>query len=315
MNPMISVVMPVYNAEKYVAEAIDSILNQTYGDFEFIIVDDCSTDNSYDIIRMYAETDNRIKLFRNDINSKLPKTLNFGISKSVGKYIARMDADDISLPERFAKQLEFMEQNPDVGVFGSYAVTIGACSRLIKVQLKSCLIKSFSLFFCNNMLHPSVIIRKNIFETYSDLKYDENLSGLAEDYDLWVRMLLKGIKFANLDLPLLKYRISPKQATKVLFEDIERFSQQVIIKNLKILYGNNFTAQLLNEHELYIQSSRSLLQQLFSYYGFCLYKEKFMLANSISKVLTKDEANNFFNKIDVVLKIRNKCLDFLGVNL
>ena len=118
-TPMISVVMPVYNAEKYVAEAVESILQQTYTDFEFIIIDDCSTDNSYGILQTYAAKDIRIRLFKNDVNNKLPNTLNFGIAQSNGKYIARMDADDISLPERFAKQVEFMESHPEIGVCGT----------------------------------------------------------------------------------------------------------------------------------------------------------------------------------------------------
>ena len=114
--------MPVYNAEKYIVEAVDSILNQTYSDFEFIIIDDCSTDASYEILQSYAAKDNRIRLFKNDVNKKLPKTLNFGISQAKGKYIARMDADDISLPERFAKQIKFMESHPEIGVCGTWLV-------------------------------------------------------------------------------------------------------------------------------------------------------------------------------------------------
>ncbi|TXJ00169.1 MAG: glycosyltransferase family 2 protein [Neisseriales bacterium] len=118
--PIISVVMPVYNAEKYITEAVESILNQTYSDFEFIIIDDCSTDSSYQILQKYAEKDKRIRIFRNDTNRKQAYTKNFAIKLAKGKFIAFMDADDISLPARFTKQVTFMESHPDIGVCGTW---------------------------------------------------------------------------------------------------------------------------------------------------------------------------------------------------
>ncbi|MDD3266704.1 MAG: glycosyltransferase family 2 protein [Burkholderiales bacterium] len=307
MTPMISVVMPVYNAEKYVAEAIESILNQTYSDFEFIIIDDYSTDNSYEIINKYAKADKRIRLFRNEVNKKLPKTLNFGISQSLGKYIARMDADDISLPERFTKQIEFMEQNPDIGVCGSYAEVFYASNGLMKVQLDHGSIKSFTLFFLNNLIHPTLMVRKSIFE-YDGLWYDENLDGLAEDYELWIRFLLNGVRFTNLDEVLLKYRSSPNQITNQLKIGLAKFSNQLVIKNLKSLFGDKYHTSLMQHHYFYIQKP-VFAKLIFNYYGFLKYKKQFLQANVISKILEPNEARDFFRKIDPFYKIKTKMLN------
>ena len=121
--PRISVIMPAYNAEKYIREAIDSILAQTYTDFEFIIIDDASTDATASIVESYS--DERIRFFRNEHNMGVANTLNRGLDLAVGEYIARMDSDDISLPERFAKQVEFMDTHTDVIVCGSNAIVFG----------------------------------------------------------------------------------------------------------------------------------------------------------------------------------------------
>ncbi len=231
-TPMISVVMPVYNAEKYVTEAIESILNQSYSDFEFIIIDDCSTDNSYDILHSYVSKDNRIRLFKNDMNNKLPKTLNFGISQAKGKYIARMDADDISLPERFAKQIEFMESHPEVGVCGTWIDVFSEESSqttCIKYPAEHKLISVRLLFDENCIAHPSTFLRREIFFDFQ-LYYNLSLQGHAEDYELWVRLLEQGILFYNLPEVLLMYRKSDVQ-TMVVFKQQIDFSVQSIIKN------------------------------------------------------------------------------------
>lgn len=118
--PLIYVVMSCYNREKYVVEAIESILNQTYTNFEFIIIDDCSTDNTFEIVKEYAKKDNRILALKNDKNYCYVHSLNKGIEIAKGKYIARMDDDDISLPERFEKQVEFLEKNEDIIALGTF---------------------------------------------------------------------------------------------------------------------------------------------------------------------------------------------------
>ena len=114
--PEISAIMSVYNGEAYLKEAIDSVINQTFVDWELIIINDCSTDSTEDILSAFAEKDERIKVYTNEVNMKLPASLNRAISLCSGKYIARMDADDICLPDRFEKQYRFMEDNKDVSL-------------------------------------------------------------------------------------------------------------------------------------------------------------------------------------------------------
>ena len=157
---LISVVMAVYNGESCVDDAIKSILNQTFKDFEFIIVDDGSSDNSYNIIKSYASRDKRIKIIRNLVNLGLTKSLNKAILLSKGTYIARQDDDDISLPNRLEYQIKFLQENPDYAFCG--------CNGILK-QNKAELLKSFSLeeikrnlIKKNCFAHPSIIIRRSI---------------------------------------------------------------------------------------------------------------------------------------------------------
>ena len=114
--PEISVIMSVYNGEEYVAEAVESILNQTFSDFELIVIDDCSTDTTGEILKRLAERDERVKVHPNEVNLRLPSSLNKAISLARGRYIARMDADDIALPERLERQYAFMEAHPNVAL-------------------------------------------------------------------------------------------------------------------------------------------------------------------------------------------------------
>lgn len=231
--PIISVVMPVYNAEKYIVEAVDSILNQTYSDFEFIIIDDCSTDASYEILQSYAAKDNRIRLFKNDVNKKLPKTLNFGISQAKGKYIARMDADDISLPERFAKQIKFMESHPEIGVCGTWLVEFSKTGEkpvTPNITHEDIIV---TMYFSNNCIaHPTVMMKSSIFQQQNIL-YNENHMGIAEDYALWNECLNNDVRFHNLPIILLRYRIHDNQTTSSNFTKIQSHAQQIIISNLR----------------------------------------------------------------------------------
>ena len=124
MKPDISVIMSVYNGETYLEEAIESVRNQTFKNWELIIINDCSTDSTAEILAGFASKDERIKVHPNEVNLKLPKSLNKAISLSTGKYIARMDADDICLPDRFEKQYKFMEENPDISLSSCRFMTV-----------------------------------------------------------------------------------------------------------------------------------------------------------------------------------------------
>lgn len=196
----ITVLMPVYNGEKYLRQAMDSILNQTYRNFEFLVINDGSTDSSEEIILSYK--DERIRYIKNETNLRLIATLNKGIELAAGKYIARMDADDISEPERLQIQYSFMEQHPEVAICGSWFNIIGHEERVVKYvrDHNSIMLKMFyQCHFC----HPSVILRKEMLETF-DHKFDPTFLH-AEDYDFFVR-IGEQYKLANIQQVLLHYR-------------------------------------------------------------------------------------------------------------
>ena len=210
MNPQVSIIMPVYNGEKYIKETIESILSQTFKDFEFIIIDDHSTDNSVNIISSFK--DPRIKLSVNEKNLGLSNTLNLAIENSKAKYIARMDHDDISLPNRIEEQFNFMEQNPEIGACGTYIKMFGFGEpRIKKFPLKGSDIKA-ELLLHSPMAHPTVMFRKEVLKKY-DLKYNSEYDG-AEDYDLWERMNTVTI-MANIPKILLNYRLHESQLSRI----------------------------------------------------------------------------------------------------
>lgn len=204
MPPRVSVIMSVYNGEQYLAEAIDSILGQTYTEFEFIIIDDASQDNSFSIVRDFARKDKRIRIIENQDNQGLSVSLNKGVRAARCEYIARMDADDISAPTRFEKQVAFMDANPEIGVCGTWFEMIGERQGQVgKFPNKHTAIH-LRMLFANAMAHPTVMMRASLLERYS-LQYDEQVL-FAQDYELWSRAI-ENLRFANLDQVLLYYRV------------------------------------------------------------------------------------------------------------
>jgi glycosyltransferase involved in cell wall biosynthesis len=207
MTPLVSVVMPVYNGERYLEAAIQSILNQSFTDFEFIIINDGSVDNTRIILQKYEHIDERIRVYTQD-KSGLVASLNRGCQIARGKYIARMDADDISLPERFAKQLLFMEANPKVGVCGTWIKTIGqAAGRLAKYPTDHITILCY-LLFDSPICHPSAMMRKQLFENLH-LTYNR-LHVYGQDYRFWIDCS-NFVWMANIGEALLLYRLHSDQ--------------------------------------------------------------------------------------------------------
>lgn len=201
---LVSVIIPVYNCEKYVESAVRSIMNQTYKNLEIIITDDCSTDGTYYILQKLAEEDSRIKLYKNTNNLKIVATLNNMIALVKGKYIARMDSDDISLPNRIEKQVEFLEKHSDYGICGCEAFHISEKGRFIGISFipnKNRDIQIYSKYE-NPFYHPTVLIKTELMK---DLKYEKKYED-AEDYYLWKQLLLKTKGF-NLREKLFYYRI------------------------------------------------------------------------------------------------------------
>lgn len=207
-NPRVTVLMPVYNGEKYLRKAMESILRQTYTDFEFLIINDGSTDRSVEIIESYQ--DSRIRLIHNEKNIKLIATLNKGIELALGEYIARMDCDDISLPDRLAKQVAFMDTHPEIGVCGTWAKVIdenGNVNRSIKA-LTGKSIKRLC-WRPSPFIHPTIMARTSLLK---ENRYSEGYPH-AEDYELWLRLSQK-TTFYNLDKFLLLYRVHDSGITK-----------------------------------------------------------------------------------------------------
>jgi len=223
-NPLISVVMSVYNSEKYLKEAIDSILIQTYTNFEFIIINDGSRDRSLEIIRKYQEEDERIILISRE-NKGLPYSLNEGIRLSKGKYIARMDADDISLPTRVEEQVIFMEENRDIGICGCSILDLDTDRKWILTPYDKRL--KVELLFLSAFAHPSVMIdRKMMIE--NNLFYNEAFFQ-SQDFELWVRMS-KYTKFANLKSTLLRYRVLEDSISREADKNTEE--RYLVIKSI-----------------------------------------------------------------------------------
>lgn len=207
MSIPVSVILPAYNAGPFIAEAITSILNQTYTNFELIIINDCSTDNTEEQILSFA--DKRIIYTKNEQNSGLIFNLNKGIELSKGKYLVRMDADDISMPHRIATQVEFMDNNPEIGISGTWFQSFGARDGVTKYEAGNDDIKIQMLFHCR-FCHPSVIIRKKVITDYN-FQFSTDYPH-AEDYELWARMAFK-TQFANIQKTLLKYRVHADSVT------------------------------------------------------------------------------------------------------
>jgi len=285
-QPLITVLMPVYNAAPYLAEAIDSILNQRFKDFEFLIINDGSTDNSLEIINSYK--DKRILLINNGQNIKLIATLNKGIELAQGKYIARMDADDISLPERLEKQVQFMETHPEVGLCGSFVRTVGLAKNYDVHYACSHDEIKFNLFFDTHFPHPAAFIRKSVLSE-NNLKFDFGFIH-AEDFELWNRMA-QHTRLAILPEILVHKRVHPEQIsvkyTPIQLEVSSKIRRQ-LIKNLgieptdkEILLYDNFLEQNIPKEKMDVIVLLNFL-------------DKLIKGNTKKKVYNASLFNNYF---------------------
>lgn len=204
MSPVISVVMPTYNGEKFIKEAIESVLFQSYSNFELIIVDDGSTDKTEEIIKMFE--DKRIVYVKKANNSGISDSLNKGISIAKGDFIARMDDDDVNCRNRFFEQVHVLKNNKNIVLCGSNVYTKNK-TRILKTP-ESHQDILMNLLFKNSIIHPSVMIRKTVLTIN---KYDSNFIP-SEDYELWSRLIFEG-EFYNIQKPLLFYRDHEKSET------------------------------------------------------------------------------------------------------
>jgi len=256
VTPLVSVVMSIYNGEKYLHEAIDSVLNQTFTDLEFIMIDDGSTDSSLKIMKSYAILDTRIVVVSRG-NKGLVSSLNEGIAISKGKYIARMDQDDISLPVRFDEQVKFMEKN-NIDICGSSVELFHDCKVLGKWEypLSDMDIK-FTLACMCSFAHPSVMMKKNIFSEVQYFDYPH-----AEDYKLWTDIAVRDFKMANLNRVLLKYRRHASQTSIVNAECQYNLTQKIASEYRDRLRKNKLLNFNLKYDRISFVEMRNILSQL-----------------------------------------------------
>lgn len=266
-NPIISVVMPVYNREQYLKESIESILKQTFTDFEFIIVDDQSTDSSWQIIQEYAKKDSRIIAVKNSGIKGCWAARNKGWDLAKGKYMAIMDSDDISVSERLQQEFDFMEQNPDIDICGSWIEHFEADNKIITLPRLHHEIKDL-MFFSDSISQPSAMIRLSSFEKLH-LRYSNNI---AEDYELWSRAINK-LKFANIPEVLLFYRVHANQtgsaqkyeqnsgANDVRLRNLKNIGMELSVENQKI-YCDFFSEQFNPKNIEEIISAIKIFEQI-----------------------------------------------------
>ncbi len=233
-QPKVSVIMSVYNGEKFLSIAIESILNQSYTDFEFIIIDDCSTDESLKIINTYAQQDNRIKIITRDQNIGIKgfiKNLNYGISIAKGKYIARMDQDDISSENRFLQQASFLDNHPEIAMVGAQINFINEKGEKIGEKIGALEHNEITEKITSQiqLFHPVIM-----FRNYLNIYYREKFI-YCEDYDLYLNYITENKKLANINEKLLDYRILETSLSRK---------------------GDNFIKKLMVEKSLYFYKLR-----------------------------------------------------------
>jgi len=235
--------MSVYNGERYLREAAESILNQTYTDFEFIIIDDGSRDGTWELLSSF--NDPRIRLVCNEKNMGLTQSLNKGIQMSRGDYLARQDADDISTPERLALQMRFLEEHPDVGVLGTWVAYVDEQGQRIGTWATpgSPLLVSWSLLFGNCIAHPSVIVRRSLLR--QGMRYRAEIP-YAQDYELWVRLNTK-TRLANLTEVLYWRRVHDEMISVKYSEQQDQTVRVVMQQAIKRVLADDVSGTLIEK--------------------------------------------------------------------
>lgn len=244
-TPLVSVLIPCYNTELYIEEAVRSIMNQTYSNLEIICINDGSIDKTKEILLRLSEEDKRIRYVENESNIKLIATLNKGLKLCKGKYIARMDADDISLPERIEKQVDFLEKNEEYGALGCYIKQFGYTDFLWRMETKDERIRGY-LFYGAALPHAAIMLRRSVV-------FDNNLGYIkeylhVEDYRLWFDVA-KYTKMANLPEVLYLYRMYESQVStryKDLQEDNTKKLRREMISAFLEKYNLNMKLSDIN---------------------------------------------------------------------
>ncbi|MDH6504712.1 glycosyltransferase family 2 protein [Polynucleobacter sphagniphilus] len=322
MRNKISVLMPVYNCESYIYDSIASILDQSFKNIELIIIDDCSTDLSFEIISQFS--DERIILLRNEKNLGVASSLNACIKRASGDYLARMDADDIAEKHRLNTQLNYLLVNK-LDMVGSYITTFGEIrSTVLKNPVSNEDVKFF-MNFLNPIAHPSILGKKEAFQNLYNPKYFR-----VEDYEFWARLISLNFKIGNVPLSLLNYRISSSQISNNNFIELKKQSLEVVsiyssfyfskeyfleFKKTNFGYSKNNIKFLLN----YVSNNKKSISlgPLFIDLNFLLFKRSFdildflkfnflLSQNGLFKEIIHFYKNLFFSfKFNFLTKIKN----------
>lgn len=283
---MLSVIMSVFNADNYLRDSIESVLSQTYKDFEFIIINDGSNDKSLEIINSFCNKDSRIILINRE-NKGLIYSLNEGIKIAKGLFLARMDADDICLPNRFEEQIKFLNNNSEVGVCGS-------CIEIFGENIKSSNWKISSsdkrlkaeLLFSSCFAHPSVMFNKKLLG--NKIQYNSNFIH-AEDFELWVRLSYI-TKFSNIKKSLLKYRVSNNSITRLADKDeLKRYEILNKIFNYHLVKLNITNNEKENNIHFCLSENNRLRDNYLPLKDLTLYFNKLIKANNSEKVFNQYE--------------------------
>jgi glycosyltransferase involved in cell wall biosynthesis len=248
-KPLVSVILPVYNAEKFLKKSVRSVTAQSYKNLEIIIINDCSTDNSGLILEQLQKKDARIIILSNETNSGISKTLNKGIEKSNGKYIARMDADDICFNDRIEKQVSFLEENKSIAICGCSFIKIDENGKTVGrvIYPTDDIVLKAELFFYCPFAHPAMMMRRTVL----------NETGLyqdyapAEDYELWLRIAEK-FQVANLADNLVYYRTHSSNSTVVLKNKMFNALNNVVCKHIK---NYHFAENFIQYHLKFLEGT------------------------------------------------------------
>lgn len=280
VEPRVTVLMPVYNAERFLTEAIDSILNQSFRHFEFLIIDDGSTDNGAAIIESYK--DPRIRFVSNDKNLGITPTLNKGIALASCELVARMDADDISHPQRLQKQFGYMKRNPKCALLSTWARVISEDKKFIRLERYRSNFYYYNLTFECWMYHPTIMFRKSAIEQVG--MYSMSYS---EDYDLFWKVSTKFL-IANLTEALVDYRISSSSLNTVLKKtEYEIANEQNVLRNIRYYMGEDFQISHAS-----LECLRHNFRPIVTHYSLQTVMESLSILDAITeKILQKENVN------------------------
>ncbi len=268
--------MPVYNAGAYLKDAIQSIIDQTFSDYTFLIINDGSTDGSEEIIKGFM--DNRICYRKHEINNGLISTLNEGLDLATGTYVVRMDADDVSLPERIEKQVAFMDVNPEIAISGTWLSVINSSDVIAHpATADEC---EVMLLYNTVLGHPSTILRREDI-IKNNLRFD-NGALYAEDYKFWAEASIKGLKLVNIPDTLVNYRVHSEQVSSLKAEQ-----QAQTVMQIKRWYGQHFFNDIIsNRLSVYTAFINGSINSF----------ADFLIATDLAgQIKSKNRLNSYFN--------------------